>query len=947
MTLGRLGLATAPGGDLADLDPHRQKLALLTVLALSRRAMSRDELIGLFWADQEEARARHSLSNALSYLRSILGRHAIRPHRDEVRLEPGTLAEVDAEHFADLVARESWEVALAVYGGPFLQGVYVGGAAAFQQWVDGERNRLEGLFLKACAGRTAELAEAGRWEECAGLAKRWLEASPLSTEAAVTLLDALAAPGTRDAGQRALEAYDQLGARLREEFGRRPSREVMERARAVVARLRETDATGEFPVPSWVAEGGDPEVPVAGAPVAPAAAPPLVPFSIPAPARVGRRWFAIGGGVAVVVALLAWLVTTRGARSAQTAPEGRPVVAVGAIRAPGDTASAWLQDGLVQMISARLARSSGVEVVAPERMRELMPSGGSLSELLAAGRRAGARWAVSGGVTRAEHGLVMDVNVHDVRDGRLASLTTVTAPDAIALADRVAVQVLSAAGGTAEGPALAEVETASPEAYEHFIRYLRASDERRDTDALAALDAAIALDSGFVSALRERAVQAFLKGEHQVLAALLDAFRRNQHRATEFDRLFIASQTAFYNAEHDRAESLARQLAERYPRDPRALTWLHEVTLAHGRWAESEAALLRLLALDSLAARTSTGACVPCNALGRLAELRLARGNLTGAEAAARRFTEIAPEVAQPWRQLSVTLAAQGKFEAALEAVDRVGAIAPGSASWMRQRGQVLIFMRRWAEADSFIRMLRRTAGPSELSVAFDLRAILDREQGRFLESVAVLDSMKRMTGSSLDLVAGSSLARAGRYDSAVPRFVAEVPQPSPIWSGLRSASGIGDLARAWSWHRALEADAVAAPTGDTLRLHRIADSLVLLSPSSYYGRDWRLQHHVRGLLLARAGRHEEAVAAFEAAEWSSTGWNRTLAERARSELALGRSAEALATLRRAYIVELDAMGRYQPRSELDSLMAEALSQAGLADSAAIYRAYFAQSRGR
>ena len=62
VTLGRLALI----GPAETLDPsfakQRRKLALLAVLALARRPLARDYLIEMFWGDQDEERARHSLS---------------------------------------------------------------------------------------------------------------------------------------------------------------------------------------------------------------------------------------------------------------------------------------------------------------------------------------------------------------------------------------------------------------------------------------------------------------------------------------------------------------------------------------------------------------------------------------------------------------------------------------------------------------------------------------------------------------------------------------------------------------------------------------------------------------------------------------------------------------------------------------------------------------------
>ena len=70
-------------------------------------------------------------------------------------------------------------------------------------------------------------------------------------------------------------------------------------------------------------------------------------------------------------------------------------------------------------------------------------------------------------------------------------------------------------------------------------------------------------------------------------------------------------------------------------------------------------------------------------------------------------------------------------------------------------------------------------------------------------------------------------------------------------------------------------------------------------------------------------------------------GWSRTAVELAKARMASGRPRDAIAALRTAYATRLDAMGRYVPISELDFWMARAFSEAGEADSARVYRAFF------
>jgi tetratricopeptide (TPR) repeat protein len=151
--------------------------------------------------------------------------------------------------------------------------------------------------------------------------------------------------------------------------------------------------------------------------------------------------------------------------------------------------------------------------------------------------------------------------------------------------------------------------------------------------------------------------------------------------------------------------------------------------------------------------------------------------------------------------------------------------------------------------------------------------------------------------------------------------------------------SRAGDAARAFAWDHALLAEAIAA-SGDTIRLHALADSIESIGARSYYGRDWRLHHHVRGLIAERGGRLREAIREFDAARWGSAGWTVTVAHMARAHIALGEPDSAIALLREAYKSSPDAMGRYLPRSELDLLMAEAFSRAGMRDSSARYAGY-------
>jgi hypothetical protein len=88
-------------------------------------------------------------------------------------------------------------------------------------------------------------------------------------------------------------------------------------------------------------------------------------------------------------------------------------------------------------------------------------------------------------------------------------------------------------------------------------------------------------------------------------------------------------------------------------------------------------------------------------------------------------------------------------------------------------------------------------------------------------------------------------------------------------------------------------------------------------------------------------GRWVDAEAELQQARYGvAESWTRSAVALAKTELALGQPRAALAALRDAYATPLDGMGRYQPRSEIDLLMAQAFREAGDADSARLYDGY-------
>ncbi|NJD10512.1 MAG: hypothetical protein FIB01_08790, partial [Gemmatimonadetes bacterium] len=238
ITLGRLSLDNGPVTAAADaLRKQRRKLAVLAHLAMERSPVPRDTLTDMFWGEQEETRARHSLSEALSHLRRVLGPNAITARGTDVQLSPSAPLTVDALELRAAAAAEQWDQAIRLHTGAFLDGVHPGGGARLESWIERERQALEQSFLHACERAYAAHRSAGRWDYALAVARRWLEADPLSEAAALAVLAALEAPDTDEAGARALQAYEALRQRLAKEFGTSPGARGQARAAVLAERL--------------------------------------------------------------------------------------------------------------------------------------------------------------------------------------------------------------------------------------------------------------------------------------------------------------------------------------------------------------------------------------------------------------------------------------------------------------------------------------------------------------------------------------------------------------------------------------------------------------------------------------------------------------------------------------------------------------------------------------
>jgi DNA-binding SARP family transcriptional activator len=952
ITLGGLVLLDENGQPVSSLGPRN--LALLTYLALAAKPLSRDHVADLFWGDRDEDRARHSMREALSKVRQLLGPDSIPQRSSNVALSASVPLSVDASALIAASAAGDTRTVVALYAGPFLDGVHVGGARSFEDWSAAERSMYESRFIAACIPECARLRAAAAWTECAELARRWLAAAPLDPKPALELLHALAAPGTPDALRVATREYRQISERLAASYELAPHPSVVSAADEIAQRALTLQANK----PPIVVAHPDGPAPTRASPVpsheqsadaaadSPVTAPPDdAPSSRQRARRQRLKRMAVAAGV---VGLVAVVLISR-ARSPHADTGTLAIVPFDVVGRAGD---AWLAAATPRLLGAALTREHVVNVAEQASVRELLPAGDtgrapSPTDALVAARKLGARWLLTGSVTVGGGRYWLDASLSDVRNGLRTHRMTISDSVLEGVISQATARLVSSIDVHDGGAQFAELEAHTVTAYRSYIRAIQLRGQLRPVEAARALDEAIAIDSGFVAAVMERRYvlgSVYTSAAIDSARALDHAYFEHRERATEFERLYFDAYLALHSGDNARAEALGRTLLARYPRDPRAYFRTLEILSLHGRFAEEVKVAERAIALDS-AGRTAGGdACKICVGYRVVSEASNITGDLGRAESAARHATALTPEDPEAWAQLGAALAARGRSDDAIAAARRAGTLAPTDPEFAMDAVIRLLEARRYGAADSALRGWRSSNEPRFASNAADMRALLLRERGQYGAAARVLDdALRRYPADSswLLLALGDTRARAGDLTGAERAFAAAVP-PEPASNAGHGASNFpADWARTFTWPRALLADALwRSGNRDTVRLAALADSIQAVGARSYYARDWRLYHHVRGLIAMTGGRWAQAESELGMARWGRSGWTRTLVELAHAQLAQGRATDAVATLRDAYTAQLAAMGRYVPRSELDFEMARAFTASGAMDSARVYAAH-------
>lgn len=213
--LALLGVPRVSSGGRPLAITVRKTLALAVYLAVEGGA-SRARLAEMFWGQLGEATARRNLRRALHRLREAGLDDALFADDDHVALRG---ASTDLQAFESAVQDARWGEAEALQPGRLCEGLDLGDAPAFDDWLALRRERFDRDWRHALQRLAALREGAGDLRAAAALHARLLESDPLqeaSHREHMRLLDAL---GERAA---ALEACARCERVLREELQLEP-----------------------------------------------------------------------------------------------------------------------------------------------------------------------------------------------------------------------------------------------------------------------------------------------------------------------------------------------------------------------------------------------------------------------------------------------------------------------------------------------------------------------------------------------------------------------------------------------------------------------------------------------------------------------------------------------------------------------------------------------------
>ncbi len=596
-----------------------------------------------------------------------------------------------------------------------------------------------------------------------------------------------------------------------------------------------------------------------------------------------RRWLA---GLAALVAIVllfvaAWFsggsdLVKRGQPDLPIVDAGRSAVAVLPFSVKASPELAYLQEGMVNLLSTKLDGAGDLRSVDPRTLLRYVEQETFNAGDPATARRIAARFGadlyVVGDLVEVGGKLQLAASLYDRGVGRgpiSEGSVEGAVDDLFALVDELATELLSGLSG---GPAarvrrIAAVTTASLPALKSFLEGEELFRRAQFGAAVEAFRRTTELDSTFALAHYRLSMVAEWNLQDELAREAAEQAVRYSQRLTDRDRRMLEAFLTRRRGANSEAEQLYRSILGTYPDEMEAWLDLAEVLFhagpIHGRsFTASREALEKVLEFDP---RHST-------ALIHLSRVEAYDGNYELLDSLVRRFMVLNPE---PERTLEVealrafALRDESAMAATLERLRRAEDLGVALAVWA-----TAVYARNLDGAENIAYILtepQRSAEARRLGYAW--RAYLKLARGKWVAAEEELDKLAEVDrGTALEFrallsvipfvpVQGEELQRlAGQLERLDPASVAVSDNPSIVFTAHDSLHPLIRLYLLGILEARLGATAAASRHADQLagvEVPRTAGSIAL-----------DLAHSVRAqsLLSQDPNRAAEALAQLEAA---------------------------------------------------------------------------------
>ncbi|NIL99771.1 MAG: protein kinase [Acidobacteria bacterium] len=312
---------------------------------------------------------------------------------------------------------------------------------------------------------------------------------------------------------------------------------------------------------------------------------------------------AVGISAAVVLVALGWWASSRlpgvetgvsPANVQPTAPAPVQKVAAAGVSASvprvivaffenhtGDASAEWISSGLPEMLTTDLARSPELEVIATQRLHDLLASAGqdATAPLDRSTSAELARWAradlvISGAVFKLDDMYRIDVQAYEVNTGTMAAAHKVEGTELFKMVEELTAGLLAGLTLGELAPPTLQAVTQSEEAFRAYTEGKRLYSNLRFDQAAEQFREAIDLDENFALPRVHLATSLLTIGDQKGGVAALGEALAAPESLPEDERLLAEGLDAYFRQEDfEKGAALLGELTERFPANPDGHVW--------------------------------------------------------------------------------------------------------------------------------------------------------------------------------------------------------------------------------------------------------------------------------------------------------------------------------------------------------------------------------------